>query len=300
MALTNFPNGVSSFGIPVVPQGINPYGNVWFVDGNGNAGSGTSPEDSFATMAAAFAAVGSGDTIFMKGNIREELETPEGIFDVTIIGCGNQPRHADAHTGNNGYSAATWKTPASPTAATPLLIIQQQGWKISGILFDGPSDAAAIQIFRDGGSGDDERDGSHAWLTGNKFVAAQNHIELKGGPSQVVIDNNLLFGATAASLLYTVGAGIGTNNYHRITNNVFMQNASHIVLTLAYGTVAGNTIGRFTTAGIDLRSGEYNAVWMNQLSGTYSNVGGYYAGSNDEWGGNFNSLAGGVTASDPA
>jgi hypothetical protein len=59
--------------------------------------------------------------------------------------------------------------------------------------------------------------------------------------------------------------------------------------------------GSFTTKGLDLSGGVgKNVVSRNALSGTYSVVGGYTAGTDDEWGGNFNSLTGGVTAADPA
>lgn len=305
MALTNFPNGITSFGVPVVGGGsgpFKPFAKYWFVDGNlgSNGNTGESPEDPFLTMAFAFTRVRSGDVICWRGNIREQISTPAGIFDVSVIGCGNVPRHADAHTGNNGYTAATWKLPASPTAATPLLTVRQQGWMISNGLFDGPTDAAAIQLFRDAGSGDAEDDASHALIIGNKFVAAQNHIEFKGGLSQCQIIGNTFFGSTAASLVNTVGAGVGTNNYYVIQGNNFQDNASHIIVPTNNAAIYGNTIGNFTTTGISLTGGAENAVWGNQLSGTYSIVGGYVAGTNDEWSGNFNSLSGGVTAADPA
>ena len=303
MPLTNYPNGIASFGVPVIGQmPLSTFGNFWFVDGNRGQDSnvGTNRDEPFLTMAKAFTMLSSGDVIFFRGNIREQLSTPVGIFDVTIVGGANQPRHADAHTGNNGYSSPTWKTPASPTAATPLLTVRQQGWRLVNILFDGPSDAAAVQLFRDGGAGDAERDASHAHIIGCKFVAAQNHIEFKGGLSQVVIENNIFFGATADSFLETVGAGIGTSNYFRIIGNHFHDNETHIDIGLSSGSIIGNAFGKFTTTGVDLRGGSENVVSMNALFGTYSNAGGYWAGTDDEWGGNFNSLSGGVTAADPA
>ncbi len=56
--LTNFPFGVSSYGIPVLGSAVIPYtGNYWFVDPvNGLDGnSGTSPSNAFATLTAALA-----------------------------------------------------------------------------------------------------------------------------------------------------------------------------------------------------------------------------------------------------
>lgn len=115
-----------------------------------------------------------------------------------------------------------------------------------------------------------------------------------------MIEDNLLFGATADSILDTVGAGIGTDNFFRILRNHFHNNASHIDAPLNYASILGNIIGKFTTDGINLGGGSENVVGGNFLYGTYSIAGGYTAGTNDEWGGNFNSLTGGVTAADPA
>jgi hypothetical protein len=304
---SNYPHGIASFGIPVLgslPPSV--YGRYWFLDAKigGDGNSGKTRNRPFATMERVFDVIDSGDVIFTRGKIKEQLSTPAGVFDVTIIGAGNQPRHADDHSEalspGRGSSSATWTVPASATAATPLLTIRQQGWRLINILFDGPADAAAVQLFRDGGADDSERDGSHAHIAGCKFVAGQNHIEFKGGLSQCVIEDNMLFGATAASLLETVGAGIGTNNYHRILRNHFHNNATHIDVGMNYASIVDNIAGKFTTAGIDLRTGSENIVTKNALYGTYSEAGGYFAGTNDEWGGNFNSLTGGVTADAPA
>ena len=314
--MTNYPNGLRSFGAPVLPQiDLNPWGRHWFVDGGSGAASGQvepvgsdgkngkSPAKAFLTMQKAFDQLQSGDIIWARGNIREQISTPAGVFDVTIIGC--RTRHADAHGAditNGGYSSTTWKSPASEATTTPLLTVRQQGWKIYNILFDGPADAAAIQLFRDAGSGDAEDDASHAIIERCKFVAGQNHIEFKGGLSQVELYGNLFFGATADSILETVGAGVGTNNYHRFIGNHWHNNDTHIDMACNSATIYGNTFGlrSGSAAYIDLSGGASNVVWGNYLSGTYSNAGGYTAGTNDEWAGNFNVLSGGVTAADPA
>ncbi len=301
MSYTNFPNGVTSFGVPVLPSSVQIHNGLgvtsggsnvrpnkhFWVHGNlgGNANDGLSPSTPFATMAKAFDNIGSGDIIHFQGNISEQVSSPVGIFDVTIIGEGNQPRHSDTHTTNNGFSSATWKTPSSPTSATPLLTIQQQGWKLLNILFDGPSDAAAVQLFRNAGADSAERDASHAHIAGCKFVAAQNHIEFKGGLSQCVIEGNLFFGSTDDSLVETVGAGVGTNNYHRIIGNEFHNNATHIDVDMNYASIRGNTFGKWSTKGILMSGGSNNMVWGNYLSGDYD--AGYLGSSTDEWAGNF-------------
>lgn len=307
MSFTDFPNGVSSMGIPIT-GGMPPsfYGRYWWVDAKvgSDGNSGKTRRRPFQTMSKAFTMIDSGDVIIFRGKVREELSSPVGVFDITIIGAANRPRHADDHSESSspgrGSSSATWAMPASPTAATPALIVRQQGWRFMNFLVDGPSDAAAIQLFRDGGADDAERDASHAHFVGMKFVAAQNHIEFKGGLSQVCIENCDFFGATADSLLETVGAGIGTNNHFRIRNNHWHDNATHIDVGLNYASIVGNIFGKASGDKIDLRTGSENVVTLNYLYGTYSNAGGYYAGTNDEWGGNLNVISGGMTAADPA
>lgn len=294
----------------------NISGRWWYVNcgsGSSTAHTGSGADglvgdswgQAFLTLAKVFNHVDfhSGDGIQIKGNMREELSTPAGVFDVAVVGM--RTRHADAHSADRtggGWSSTTFKGPASPTAATPWIIVRQQGWEWRNILWDGPSDAAALQLLRDAGSGDDEDDASHARVIGCKFVAGQNHIEFSGGLSQVELYNNLFFGATADSILETVGAGVGTNNYHRFIGNHWHNNDTCIDMACNQASIVGNIFGvrSGSAAYIDLSGGASNIVTMNYLSGTYSNAGGYTAGTNDEWGGNFNSLSGGVTAADPA
>ncbi len=300
--ITNFPYGVSSFGIPQLGDGgLTPTINfgatpIW-VDGaaalRGNAGDGSSPTSPFSTMADAFESVQSGGTIFFRGNIKEQLTTPAGVFDVTIIGCGNKPRNADSFTTPYSYSGstgATWRQPDSPTASTPLLTIQQQGWVLSNILFNtAPSGTATVQLFRNAGAeGTLERDASHALITGCRFTGCVSAIEMKGGPNFVYLTNNFFTQSSATAIINTVGAGVGTDSYFQILGNIFQNNFAHIVLPMSYGTVLGNTFGRFTTTtGVNLSGGTagYNDVHGNYCSGDYD--AGYLGGTSDDWAGNW-------------
>jgi hypothetical protein len=321
--LTNFPSGVSSFGIPVLPYSnlihvgstvdngtTNIQGDThWWVNGStGSDGNdGMSPSTPKLTMDAVFDRLNSGDIIHVNGNITEQLTTPAGIFDVTIIGEGNLPRNADAHTGDNGYTSATWKYPSSPTASTPLLKIQQQGWRIVNMLFSGSlSSTPDVLLFRDGGAGDAERDASHAQIIGCRFDGGVTAIQDSGGCAFVQIQNNLFRGFTGDAINNVTGAGIGTLLCWNITGNRFFGNESHIDLTLSAANIWGNTMGDFTTDSINLSGGVgNNVVTQNYLSGTYSAVGGYTrAAATDQWAGNITPDAGVATApwtlADPA
>ena len=74
MALTNFPNGITSFGVPVLGNigGIPLTGTYFFVDpdGGSDAYDGLSPETPFQTIYAAYAAAtaGNNDVIVLMGN----------------------------------------------------------------------------------------------------------------------------------------------------------------------------------------------------------------------------------------
>lgn len=305
--LTNFPNGVASFGIPVYPySNLIHVGSTTMTDSavvigqthhwvNGSFGSdgndGLSPASPKLTMDAVFDTLNSGDIIHFTGNITEQLTTPAGIFDVTIIGEGNSPRNADAFDTNNGYTAATWKYPSSPTAATPLLKIQQQGWRLVNILFTGSLSATPlVQSFRDAGAGDLERDASHLQIIGCRFDGGGPiGFQDSGGCNFLQFYGNSFRGFTTAAMNSIVGAGQGTLLNCKFYDNVFHDNASHIRMALNQSTLRNNVIGKFTAStgfGIDLTGGiGSNMVSQNHLSGDYD--GDYVAASGDDWAGNY-------------
>lgn len=309
MVMTNFPNGVSSWGVPVIGGGagpFKPYATYYFVDANNFTGTasdgndGLSPETPLLTMARAFALLlsnaalgegGSGSVITFIGNIREQLTTPAGVFDVTVIGGANSPRNADAFTsaaaGDGGRSGASWVAPASPTASTPLLTVQQQGWTFQNFLFGAaPAATASVQIYRDGGSGSSERDGSHAVFNGMRFDASPMHIQASGGPAFITVANSLLCRATTTSIANTVGAGIGTNLNWNITGNRFFDNVNGIVVPGSQCSITNNVMGKFTTLSISTSGGiGNNQINGNYLSGSYDT--GYEPAANDDWSGNF-------------
>ena len=289
------------------------YGRVWYVDAKVGAdgNSGKRRDRPLLTMSKAFTKVDSGDTIVFRGKVREELTTPAGVFDVTVIGAANRPRHADDHsessTPGRGSSSATWAPPASPTTATSLCIVQQQGWSFRNILFDCPVDAAALQLNRDAAADDSERDSGHTSVYGCRFASGKIGIQNAGGAGFCHIAGNVFHLLTESG-----GAGIKCTSTSvavpltwLVEYNHFHNNASHILSSMSYSTIAHNIFGRFTaTLSVDLYDqpsagqGEYNVITQNHLSGTYGATA-YPAGSNNEWGGNLNSLSGGVTAADP-
>ena len=309
MSYTNYPNGVTSFGIPVLPSqsvihsgsGVDNGGSVvrankhFWVHGNlGNNGNvGTSPDAPFRTMAAAFAQIGSGDIIHLNGRITESITAPAGVFDVTIIGEGNSPRHADAHTTNNGYSTAQWN---SASASTSQLTLQQQGWRIVNILFDAPTSAAAIVFPRNAASGDAERDSSHASIIGCRFAGGSMGIQITGTEN---VFNVLVQGNTFNDLTTAIDSSGGYAYRWQIIDNNFTKNTNHIDVGFTESTIVGNVFGAVTTLGVDLTGGTNNVVSRNIFHGDYNvlNV----AGTTDAWGGNFVSgESAGLSTTDPS
>ncbi|MBX4215334.1 hypothetical protein KW797_00065 [Candidatus Parcubacteria bacterium] len=98
MPTTNFPEGVSSFGVPVLPAigGLFTTGKVFFVDSNlGNNGrNGRSPEQALATIANALArcTANKGDIIVAMPGHTETISaagTLTAVAGVTVIGLGS-------------------------------------------------------------------------------------------------------------------------------------------------------------------------------------------------------------------
>jgi hypothetical protein len=293
MGLTNFPNGISSFGVPVL-GGMSPsiYGRYWFVDAKTGAdgNSGRSRDRPFLTMAKAFANIDSGDVIFTRGKIREQLATPAGVHDVTIIGAGNRPRHADDHTesgGARGSSAATWTAPASGSTAIPLLQIIQQGWRVHGITWQlSGSATACVQLHKTDDAGDSERDGAHAELTYNKFqgtVGAAAGIGVQtNGVGFFKLQDNLLLGFTTA--IAKTGSAGGQVGWGEIVGNRFSDNTNGIVSPLYRFLVKGNYFLATHTKEVDLTGGTANIVTENVFVGNYDAC---VSGTGDFWFNNY-------------
>lgn len=284
-------------------------GRAWFVDpGYGGNGDGTSPKQAFSTMQAAFNALSNGDIIYFVGKVVEQLVTPVQVFDVTIIGCGNRPRHADATPAGGNWAASQWGPPASGgVAAQATVRVLQQGWRFANILFTAvDANAGCIELVRNAGASDAERDASHAEILGCRFSGTGIGVKLGATSFTENVFNALIDGNTFNNMSQGIFNTSCQANGIQIRNNTFFGNTKHITAKLQNGFITNNFIGPFTASGssggIDLTGGVAgNVVTLNYLSGTYSNAGGYVAaGAADEWAGNMNVISGGWTAADPA
>src|SRR3972149_8222927 len=101
MGLTNFPRGISSFGVPVLGGGnITTTGTVYFLDsGIGSDGNeGLSSERPFATLDYAFSrcATNNGDYIIVAPGHAETITTAGGLDVAGGTGLGVGPGGARA------------------------------------------------------------------------------------------------------------------------------------------------------------------------------------------------------------
>lgn len=266
-------------------------GTTYFVDAvdGSNTNDGKSWDRPFLTMTKAFSVIGSGDTIAFVGKIREQLDTPVQVFDVTIIGAGNRPRHADAApVPTGGQSAATWTTPASGATTAPLVRVLQQGWKFINIVFAGPSDDSCVNLFRNGGAGDLERDASHAEFHWCRFASGKDGIESDGGVYNIGIYDCSFHDLTGHALKHTSGAGIANPYRWQIKRNRFQECANWMGAWNTHAwEITDNVIGEITTDLIDLSGGEgHNVILRNAFdiaAADFDPTGGVTGHSTDVW-----------------
>lgn len=264
-----------------------------FVDTvNGNdLNNGRSWATALKTMGEALGLVETLGTIFFVGDVREELEGSNLVFDVKIVGAATKPHHPDVPATGYHPGAATWRPPASPTTATPLVIVRGRGWTFKNILFDCPVDAAAVKLETNSESGADEYSAGHASFIGCRFDAGAIGIEDEGGAGFVLVEDCDFRGLTDAAIKNTSTSNAMPLRW-MIRGNTFMDNANHVLMTLSRSVIRDNVFGKFTTEALNTiyvsAQGEYNVVGPgNVFSGDVDTAEGYTGDSTDVWAGNF-------------
>lgn len=307
-----YQNGGMPVGVPGLhfskffstPHGTQKKGRAWYVDTSyGGSGTGRSPDKAFSTMAEAFDHLASGDIIYFVGKVTEQLVTPVQVFDVTIVGCGNRPRHADATPAGGSWAAATWAAPAAPVAGQAMVRVLQQGWRFTNILWAANAGCASIELVRNAASGNAERDASHAEILGCRFAGVNStDSAIKfGATSYTEIVNNVLIAGNDFQGLATAITEQSANLQYRaqVAHNVFLSNTNDIVVGGYFMHVLHNVMSLAPTKCINFTGGTgSNQVHGNYLPGTYANGTVYAPASNDNWNGNYAST--GVTAAVPA
>ena len=271
------------------PSGDYPVGGTHvFVDTvNGvNSGSGTSGGP-WSTVAYALSQASSGDVIHVQGDIREQVEAPVGLYGVTIVGNDTTPRHATSGGVVVPGNGVSWRAPASPTAATPLLRLREQGWVIKNILFVPPSDAAAIELRRREDAADP--DASHAKILGCRFAGGLTGIEDNGGCHNVLIAG-CIFQDQTDSAIETTSTTIAVPLANYIVGCYFRSCAHGIRVSYSNGVIRGNLFRSITTTELSTihvsAQGSENYVVENYFEQNEADItvaNGYVGAATDVW-----------------
>jgi len=246
MAFTNYPNGLTSFGIPVLGGGNvsipNGNGQVLFVDGSGVFSTTGTP--TYTTIQGAINSVvsGAGSTIFVFPGTYEENLTVTGTDYVSIIGA-QIPGYARPDIVPTTGIALNCTTSqglvlnhlrfASEDSDT--VVNQGNGFVFTDCVFDGTSGQAATEanLRLVGNAADDSYSASEGIIQGCYFrgntSGAGIIIQHAANPSGVgTSDNQILdcrFVANGVDLLTatnTSGGGAGIFINYLIARNFFM------------------------------------------------------------------------------
>jgi hypothetical protein len=302
----NVIEGAVSRGDFLAWQGVELY-----VDSvNGSAtGDGRSWATAFNTISLAMAeAIVQAASVGIRGNVR--IYVAPGAYNEDVVTplnteCPFGQLIAVNPTPHKSFGAAYIY---ASTAGQPAIKVRARGWLVKG--FEIASLANTEAILLDGATANSNPAGFQLenCLVSGWGVAGGVGIDVvkNGAPHTTIKD--CMFEGFKDSAIKCSESGTDQPRYWEIFGCKFMDNANHLNMNprgfkesyihdnvfMAAG--ANNTC----TEKIDNTGGNSTVFTKNYLAGTYSNAGGYTGAANDEWGGNFNGLTGGVTAADPA
>lgn len=296
---TNYPNGVTSFGIPLIGSGNIPVtsGKYYFVSGaNGSdAFNGTNVETPFKTIAFAVSKAVANDVILVLPGTYSETVTVS-VAGVHIIGIGT------------ATNSVRW-TSATDTATCTLAAANIE---IAGFRFTPPTFTAGTptSILLS--------NAAYAHIHSNRFQGQTGSYNAIYSPvcnsDNVVIENNVfayMNTLTNGAAILGVEAGGLSYSLWQIKNNVFESCVTAVNINGRVCLVQGNhfavngitalsAVGAVCTLALDLSgtSSGANLVHGNYLGGAYSATLYKVGATGDDWAGNFNIA--GITTANPA
>jgi hypothetical protein len=239
--------------------------NVWYLTPQGGVNlPGATKRNSFSTFAELSPNLRNRDIVYLLGVLKEQALAPLGVFDVTIVGAANTPRQATSSgvpTGGGAYW--TYPTATTPTAATALITLREQGWSFQNICFNPYTSSPAIEGIR--AESATYPDPSHLSIDGCYFIgggSGQIGFQDSGGLFNVSITNSY-FQSLATAIKGVAGAGIATPLRHLYADNYFLQNTNDIVIGCSYGRIMRNSFKNTTTQKVDLTAGGHEIVTLN-------------------------------------
>lgn len=298
MSLTNFKNGVSSFGVPVMGGNSIPTttGNYWFVSSNvgSNGNTGKSPAQAFATIAQAVTAstASRGDVIVVMQNHAETVTSTSiniSKAGLTIVNLGNGKSNRPTYT--FGAAAATITISAADVTwlggyffgnfldvASAFTIGAAKGFTLQGGLFeDSTSILNFLSIVTTGATDNDADDltvDGCKWYGLNTTPLA--FVSILAAELRPTITNNVVnLAATSGGEFITLSSKIVkgaviANNVHNVvgatgtTTGIFLTGSG----TTSTGIVANNFVASLdTTTELLFTAGTGLVYFRNEYTG---------------------------------
>lgn len=256
-------------------------GNFWYVDSAVTA-SGNCKSLAYAckTITEAEALASAGDTIYIKGSFSEAVTVD--LAGVRIVGIGSTPHRAQ------------WTCAADAKCLT----ITAADVTVENIRFAPPAYSAGIPaaIYLNGAT--------YAVIKNNRFQGKTGSwyaIYTTGDCDNTkILDNQFYYMNTATYGTAIKSSGASDISGMVIDGNEFQSNLNHIVAPMKLSRITNNVLpggglaaagtysATLTVLGIDVHGAAsgYNVITQNQLGSLYHQAC-YYAGTGDEWNGNF-------------
>lgn len=242
MPLTNFPNGVSSYGVPVMGGGggLPPTtGKYLFVDSvTGNAGNtGLRPDDALATIDAAIGlcTASKGDVIVVMPGHAETISGAAGIAadvaGISIIGLGNGNNRPtltfSATTSTFAVSAANvyianLRVTSSVDEMVKMFHITAAHCTLDGIEHFETASAQTIQFVLTNASADYLTIKNCYCYQANAANSAQLWIQLVGPDNVRILDNTFILALQNGATSAVINATTAAVNCH-IARNTILQ-----------------------------------------------------------------------------
>lgn len=271
-----------------------------------NGNDGTNPDAPLTTIAQAFTNLATwharyGTVGSLHGTNSYIIVSPGTYTESLTIAATTMPDYGVLMGGGNGRYPVIWDD-----NATDCLTITAYGWRVANFHFRPANGFAGVLLSRPSGSGAEGTVIENCFFDG-QWSGTGFGVEFNGAPANCTIQNCRFaeFAATGGAITVTdtsiadpyqthiIGCTFqecdeyitrdcaGGWNQSVIWNNV-LPDATH---DAAFPAGAGGT-----AVFIDMRGGSngYNKVCGNWLgSDDYAEAGGYYAGTGDEWSGNY-------------
>jgi len=310
MTLTNFPNGISSFGVPILGgaggTGLVAFKKVYFVDKQyGNDGnSGLSVDDhSFRTIQKALDVVRDSDSIIVLPSTTYDEQLTTGMAAGHPTAVPNAPAGQGRYVTLMGASNTKWAydSPSIYNASgdTACLVVNSPGFRVSGFRFIGDS-GSPICIYAPIGQAAATAGTSFSagvQIDNNFFNGSVDNctgITMQAVMYFHIFDNLFDYFPTATSPAIANASG-GFSTYPRgyIQGNVFSNCAGCIVAPYASTLISNNMLMDShvnpITKGIVLTGGNSNTVTLNHLGGAAYGSTMYVGATGDNWIGNLTS-----------